>query len=63
MLRSRGYFTGGVLPRWFDVDGLLMQKVTGTPDWEGIHVFGERAGKILAMVQADWAETRRTDHG
>ncbi|MHC1742349.1 MAG: hypothetical protein AB9873_04865 [Syntrophobacteraceae bacterium] len=26
-LRSRGYFFGGVLPRWFDVDGLLMQKV------------------------------------
>ncbi|MHC1729506.1 MAG: hypothetical protein AB9866_26465 [Syntrophobacteraceae bacterium] len=40
-----------------------MQKVTGTPNWEGIHVYGERAGKILAMVQADWAETRWTDHG
>ncbi len=22
----RGYFLGGVLPRWFDSDGLLMQK-------------------------------------
>jgi hypothetical protein len=58
LLRSRGYFIGGVLPRWLDVDGLLMQKVFGPPHWDGIQVFGERAGRILEMVQADWAETR-----
>ena len=27
ILRSKGYFFGGVLPRWFDEDGLLMQKL------------------------------------
>jgi len=24
ILRNKGYFLGGVLPRWFDEDGLLM---------------------------------------
>jgi hypothetical protein len=27
ILRRKGYFLGGSLPRWFDEDGLLMQKV------------------------------------
>ncbi|MHB8069293.1 MAG: GNAT family N-acetyltransferase [Desulfobaccales bacterium] len=57
LLRSRGYFAGGVLPRWLDVDGLLLQKVIGPPHWDGIQVFGERAGRILEMVRADWATT------
>jgi len=34
-LRRRGYFPGGLLPRWFDTDGLLMQRLCHTPDWEG----------------------------
>jgi hypothetical protein len=55
-LRSRGYFIGGVLPRWLDADGLLMQKIFGPPHWDGILVFGERAGRILEMIQADWDE-------
>jgi len=57
LLRSRGYFIGGLLPRWFDMDGLLMQKVFGPPNWDGIQVFGERAGRILEMVKADWKRT------
>lgn len=59
LLRSRGYFVGGVLPRWFDVDGFLMQKIFGAPHWDGIQVFGERAGHILQLVQADWDETQQ----
>lgn len=53
-LRRRGYFLGGILPRWFDSDGLLMQKVLKRPDWEGIHVYGERSAEILKIVRADW---------
>lgn len=58
LLRGRGYFLGGVLPRWLDVDGLLLQKVFGTPHWDGIQVFGERAGRILELVRADWEEAQ-----
>jgi hypothetical protein len=53
-LRCRGFFLGGVLPRWFGSDGLLMQKILKSPDWDGICLFGERAGQILRLVRADW---------
>ena len=57
-LRACGYFIGGVLPRWFDGDGLLMQKTTGRPHWEGIQLHTDRARKILDYVREDWAELR-----
>jgi len=56
VLRKRGYFLGGILPRWFDVDGMLMQKVIGEPNWDGIQLYFDRAKKILEMVRADWEE-------
>ncbi|RJR34840.1 MAG: hypothetical protein C4567_15100 [Deltaproteobacteria bacterium] len=54
LLRNRGYFAGGVLPRWLDVDGFLMQKVFGPPHWDGIQVFGERSAHLLELVKDDW---------
>ena len=53
-LRGKGYFIGGALPRWFDNDGLLMQKILGKPNWEGICLYGDRAAEILKIVRADW---------
>lgn len=58
LLRARGYFLGGVLPRWFDTDGLLMQKTGTRPCWEEMQIYYERAQKIAAFVRADWEETR-----
>jgi hypothetical protein len=52
-LRRKGYFFGGALPRWFDDDGLLMQKIIGTPNWEGIQLYSDRAEKILDFVKTD----------
>ncbi len=54
VLRRRGYFMGGVLPRWFDMDGMLMQKMVGEPNWSGIQLYSDRAKKILEMVRKDW---------
>jgi hypothetical protein len=56
VLRRRGYFLGGILPRWFDVDGMLMQKIIGRPNWEGIQLYSDRAKKILEMVREDWSK-------
>lgn len=53
-LRERGYFLGGVLPRWFDTDGMLMQKIVGQPNWAEIKLYTARAKKLLELVQADW---------
>jgi hypothetical protein len=61
ILRKRGYFLGGAFPRWFDVDGLLLQKVVGQPNWEGIHCYSERTETICRAVRDDWealGETR-----
>lgn len=58
ILRSGGYFFGGVMPRWSDVDGLLMQKVVGPPHWDGLQLFTERARTILVTVKADWLATQ-----
>ena len=53
-LRRRGYFLGGLLPRWFDSDGLLMQKTAARPGWEDMQIYFERAQKIAALARADW---------
>ena len=53
VLRKRSYFLGGILPRWFDVDGMLMQKIIGQPNWEGIQLYSDRAKKIMEIVKAD----------
>jgi hypothetical protein len=53
-LRGRGYFLSGLLPRWFDVDGLLMQRIFGQPNWDGIQLSSDRAKRILRLVNKDW---------
>jgi hypothetical protein len=59
VLRKRGYFFGGILPRWFDVDGMLTQKIIGQPNWEGIQLHFDRAKKILEIIKADWQQVNQ----
>jgi len=54
ILRQKGYFLGGVMPRWFGDDGLLMQKIAGVPNFEGLRLYTGRAKDILSLVKADW---------
>jgi hypothetical protein len=58
ILRERGYFLGGYLPRWFDRDGLIMQKITTIPDFQGIRLYSDKARAILESVRLDWERTR-----
>lgn len=53
VLRQRGYFLGGALPRWFGDDGLLMQKTLDEPDFEKICLLSKRARKLKEMVMMD----------
>ncbi len=53
-LRHQGYFFGGVLPRWFDSDGILMEKILDIPVWEEIHLYLERAKTLMALIRKDW---------
>lgn len=61
MANSSGYFFGGVLLRWFDDDGLLMQKMTQRPNFEGIVLAFDRSKKLLEAIQADWIRVNRQD--
>ena len=58
ILRSKGYFLGGVLPRWFDKDGLLMQRLLCEPDFDRIQLHSDEAKQILSMVKEDWARVK-----
>ncbi|NCC26486.1 MAG: hypothetical protein EOM25_15000, partial [Deltaproteobacteria bacterium] len=46
LLRNRGWFLGGYLPRWFDTDGLLMQKILEPPDFESMRLAFDKARKL-----------------
>ncbi|MBI9075231.1 MAG: GNAT family N-acetyltransferase [Desulfatibacillum sp.] len=56
-LRAQGYFLGGLLPRWFDDDGLLMQKILNPPNWEGLNLYSDRAKRFLDIAREDWKTT------
>jgi hypothetical protein len=59
-LRRRGFFLGGLAPRWFGSDGILMQQVLGKePDFEGILLYSRRAEELLSFVRADRERARR----
>ncbi|MDA8134219.1 MAG: hypothetical protein M0T82_06310 [Desulfobacteraceae bacterium] len=57
-LRSSGYFFGGVLPRWFDSDGILMEKLVDEPVWEDINLCFDRAQTLMALIRKDWEAVR-----
>ena len=56
VLRDRGYFFGGALPRWFGGDGFLMQKLFCPPDFDGIVLASDAGRRLLETAVADWEE-------
>lgn len=56
-LRKKGYFCGGVLPRWLDTDALLMTRIFHRPSWEQMQILSDRSKAIVAMARADWEKT------
>ena len=53
ILREAGYFFGGALPRWFDGDGLLMQKVDCPPNFDNIVLWSDFAKELLDFIRKD----------
>lgn len=53
ILREQGYFFGGLLPGWFNDDGLLMQRVLDMPDINSIKLYSQRAHRILDLISRD----------
>lgn len=53
MLNSLGYFYAALMPRWFDADGLLMQKLVNATDYDQIQLYSDRAREILQFIVSD----------
>ncbi len=53
ILRERGYFFGGYLPRWFDADGMLMQKTLNPPDFSAPILYSAKARALMDFVRSD----------
>ncbi len=56
-LRSKGYCLGGYIPRWFDSDALLMQKLKSRPAFDSLNLYSERGRRLLELVRQDWEQT------
>jgi hypothetical protein len=54
ILRQNGYFLGGLLTRWFDTDGILMQKLITQPCWDDMVIAFEEDKAIVDYVKTDW---------
>jgi hypothetical protein len=55
ILRSCGFYFGGVMPRWYSYsDSLLMQKLYGNdPDWDNIKLFSDKIIKISEIIKLE----------
>ena len=53
ILRSHGFFLGGLAPRWFGNDGLLMQKVTMDTRYDLFKLYSSPAKELFDFIRAD----------
>lgn len=60
LLRKRGYFFGGLLPLWFESDGMIMQKLSRDPDWEEVHLHDKDAQAMMDYLRRDYEMVTRS---
>lgn len=53
LLNQKGYFVGGLLPRWFDSDALLMTKLGHRPRWADMQIHFDRDKEIVHLIRTD----------
>lgn len=59
LLRKKGFFFGGMFPRWFGTDGLLMQKLFGSErQYEKIKLYTPFSRELLAFIKSDCEAVR-----
>ncbi|OPY68230.1 MAG: hypothetical protein A4E57_01873 [Syntrophorhabdaceae bacterium PtaU1.Bin034] len=59
VLREHGFFFGGLAPRWFGTDGVLMQRLSGSdPEYGKTKVYTRIAKELIVFIQSD-SETVR----
>jgi hypothetical protein len=56
VLREKGFFFGGLAPRWFGTDGLLLQKVfRDETEYDSMKLYTSTAKELLAFIRTDRA--------
>ncbi len=53
VLNRQGFFFGALVPRWFDSDGLMLQRTLHEPDYEGLHLYSDFAHELLEYIRQD----------
>lgn len=62
LMRRSGFYLGGLFPRWFGSDGIMMQRVMGKqPDFSGIKLYSSNARELLKYIQADMIQTMQRE--
>jgi hypothetical protein len=62
LTRRQGFFLGGLVPRWFGTDGVLVQQVLQKePDYDGIKLYSQTSRNLLEYIRADREEVRRQE--
>lgn len=53
-LQQRGFGIGGLYPRWFGADGVMLQQLFGNePEYDGIKLYTDVARKMLRYIRSD----------
>ena len=56
VLRRQGFFFGGLAPRWFGSDGVILQQLFDSePDYEETKLYSPEAKALMAFIRADQA--------
>ena len=53
VLNRRGFFFSALVPRWFDSDALLLQKLIHSINYDAIQLYSDLAKDMLEFVQED----------
>ncbi len=53
VLNRQGFFFSAVMPRWFDADALLMQKLVNPTDYDSIQIYSDFAKDLLQFIIRD----------
>lgn len=59
-MREQGFFFGGLFPRWFGPDGIMLQQILGKePDYEGIKLYSQTARGLLGFIRDEQEAAKR----
>lgn len=55
VLNRQGFFFSALIPRWFDADGLMLQRLVRPTNYDNMHIYSDFAKEILKFIIEDRA--------